>query len=542
MRKLFGIIVGIVVGLSLVATPAHAASDDFEFKSFTADYYLGRDSENRSTLRTVERLTANFPNPNQNHGIERAIPKSYDGHSVSLKIESVTNDQGVPVPYTTYSSNDNQVVRIGDKDIYVDGIQTYQLTYTQRDVTKNFTSVDEFYWDTNGTEWRQPFESVRATVHIDSAIAGALDGNTSCYRGLSGSKTSCTISQSGSTLQASESNLGPGENVTFAIGFKAGTFAVYQQTLAERLLGMWLISMVVTGIIGVLALFWIGMRYSQRSNRTNEIGAIVPEYIPPKNASILLSEQMSDGTRAAMTAQIIDLSVRHYFKLYQTQGKSLLKSAEYELEIVKSIDDLRKEERQFVTTLFGAASTAVGSRFEMKKLKSDYKVAAQLRKDTKALSELVKGEYELRHADVRQSRWFTRTGWITLGFGVITLSPALLIAGIVSLVCATQLRPLTDAGLDLRRYLAGLKLYIGVAEEERLKLLQSPEGAEKTGVKSPDNTKQLVRLYERVLPYAVLFGQEKEWNKQLGQYYEQNGSQPDWYSGHTAFNAALFAS
>ncbi len=124
----------------------------------------------------------------------------------------------------------------------------------------------------------------------------------------------------------------------------------------------------------------------------------------------------------------------------------------------------------------------------------------------------------------------------------MTLSPVLLIAGIVSLVCASQLQPLTDSGLDLRRYLAGLKLYIGVAEEERLKLLQSPEGAEKSGVGSVDNAKQLVKLYERVLPYAVLFGQEKDWSKQLGQYYEQNGSQPDWYSGHTAFSAALFAS
>ena len=35
---------------------------------------------------------------------------------------------------------------------------------------------------------------------------------------------------------------------------------------------------------------------------------------------------------------------------------------------------------------------------------------------------------------------------------------------------------LTDKGLALRRYLAGLKMYIEVAETERLKMLQSPEG------------------------------------------------------------------
>ena len=73
-------------------------------------------------------------------------------------------------------------------------------------------------------------------------------------------------------------------------------------------------------------------------------------------------------------------------------------------------------------------------------------------------------------------------------------------------------------------------------------MLQSPEGAAKVGVVDGTDEKKLVTLYERVLPYAILFGQEKEWSKQLGRYYEQSGSAPDWYSGTGAFNAALFAS
>lgn len=74
-------------------------------------------------------------------------------------------------------------------------------------------------------------------------------------------------------------------------------------------------------------------------------------------------------------------------------------------------------------------------------------------------------------------------------------------------------------------------------------MLQSPEGAEKTQVDTAD-PKKLVRLYERVLPYAVLFGQEKEWNKQLGSHYQSTGQQPDWYTGASlaAFNAASFSS
>ena len=62
------------------------------------------------------------------------------------------------------------------------------------------------------------------------------------------------------------------------------------------------------------------------------------------------------------------------------------------------------------------------------------------------------------------------------------------------------------------------------------------------GFDASGDEKKLIKLYERVLPYAVLFGQEKEWSKQIGHYYEQAGEQPDWYSGAGAFSAIAFAS
>jgi uncharacterized membrane protein len=52
----------------------------------------------------------------------------------------------------------------------------------------------------------------------------------------------------------------------------------------------------------------------------------------------------------------------------------------------------------------------------------------------------------------------------------------------------------------------------------------------------------VVKLYEKLLPYAVLLGLETEWAKVLGTYYENLGSSPEWYGGSTAFNAGLFAS
>ena len=68
-------------------------------------------------------------------------------------------------------------------------------------------------------------------------------------------------------------------------------------------------------------------------------------------------------------------------------------------------------------------------------------------------------------------------------------------------------------GLEVSRYMDGLKLYIKMAEAERMKMLQSVEGADT----SPEG---VVHLYEKLLPYAAVFGLEKSWLKEMEKYYK----------------------
>lgn len=543
MKRAFGGVLFGILALFVMAHPVHADTDDFRFSSFEADYYLGSDSEARSTLKTVERLTAEFPNFDQNHGIERAIPKDYDGHSTSLKIISVADGAGKPLPYSTYETNGNLVLRIGDKDTYVRGTQQYLISYTQRDVTRVFgdTQRDEFYWDTNGTLWPQPFDRVVARVHVSDSLMSTYTSEMACYWGAEGSTKRCDSTRSGDTITAQANNLGPYENMTVALGFTLGTFRGYEPSLWDKIVGVWILSLIVTSAIGFGAIFWTSFRYSRASNRTKDMGSIAPEYIPPKDTNILLSAKIGDDTRADTTATLIDLAVRHYVTITQTKEKSLWHQAEYDLEIVKPVDTLSSEERDFIRTLFGG--TTVGTKLETKTLKNNYTLSSKLIKNSQELDKRIKAGYGLRAKDSSASRPFRVAGLVMLVVGVLTLSPLLLIAALVAYICAWQLKPLTDKGLDLRRYLAGLKMYIEMAEKDRIKALQSPEAVGKTGVSiGGEKDKKLVHLYERTVPYAILFGQEKEWNKQLTVLYEENHSSPSWYAGHSAFNAAVFTS
>ena len=67
MKRFFFGIVAVMVLLVGFGSTAQAANN-FTISNYTVDMELGRDSEQRSTLRTKLTITANFP-PRQNHGI-----------------------------------------------------------------------------------------------------------------------------------------------------------------------------------------------------------------------------------------------------------------------------------------------------------------------------------------------------------------------------------------------------------------------------------------------------------------------------------------
>ena len=97
------------------ATGVTTGVQDFEFASYSADFYLDRDSAGHSTLKTVETFVATFPETDQNHGMQRAIPTQYQGAPTDLSVDSVTDAQGNPRPFTT-QTDDNGFLVVTSRD------------------------------------------------------------------------------------------------------------------------------------------------------------------------------------------------------------------------------------------------------------------------------------------------------------------------------------------------------------------------------------------------------------------------------------------
>lgn len=75
MKKLFlGLILSSFIAFGVNCGICVASADNFNIKTFDADYELGRDNEGRSSLKATWRITADFP-PNQNHGIAPTFVK-----------------------------------------------------------------------------------------------------------------------------------------------------------------------------------------------------------------------------------------------------------------------------------------------------------------------------------------------------------------------------------------------------------------------------------------------------------------------------------
>src|SRR5690606_9648902 len=178
-------------------------------------------------------------------------PKTYKDQGLGLTVLSVTDASGHSYPYSTSTSNDNLVLKIGDAASFVHGAATYNISYSLKNVVSFESDHDVLYWDVNGTDWNQPFGRVTARIHIPADIANELQDRQLCFTGSYGStEQNCSMQRSQTadetvvTVQAN--NLSASENLSFVLAFNTGTFA--KDKMAEFI--KWLIvGLIVAAIV-----------------------------------------------------------------------------------------------------------------------------------------------------------------------------------------------------------------------------------------------------------------------------------------------------
>jgi uncharacterized membrane protein YgcG len=546
VAALLAVLAALAIPLGL-AGPAHAGVDDFAFRSFDAVYRLSTDADGRSVLRTTETLVAEFPDRDQNRGIRRELVAGYDGHPTGLRVLSVTDEAGNPRAYESDSDDGALVLTIAD-DGFVRGAQTYVIDYEQHDVTRAYadTGAEEFYWDVNGLGWAQPFGRVTATVEIAPDLLPRLTGDADAASGPAGADGPAEITRTAEGFRASADDLGPREGLSLSIGFTPGTFTPRDSSF---LAAPWPSLSLAGALLALAAAAGAVVLRRRRLADAPGRGIVVAEYDPPEDVGLLVSSVISGNAARATTALLLDLAVRGAVRILERDDG---RKPSFALELVDPSRVTDPDERRFVAAVFGDGAGA-GAVKDLKR--TDAKAATRIQKLMTAVRKRTVTDGLRKPIPVRPIVLLLVAASLgmaaAIAFAVLALVGAygglvvvaFLVAGVVGLtvtIVAVARHPLTERGVALRDHLAGLREFIRLAEADRIRMLQSPEGAERRDL--PRDDRDVLRLTEELLPYAAMFGQERKWGDELGRRYEHERSRPGWYAGQSPFAPAAFAS
>ena len=279
----------------------------------------------------------------------------------------------------------------------------------------------------------------------------------------------------------------------------------------------------------------------------------VVQYAPERNSTVLRDALLIDADRRAASAALIDLAVKRKVRLIAGSGRRDPIGVEVEPGVV-----FTSEELALLDALFGADHTSG----RVRRFSSDRRAL------TGRIKTLLLGiEDALARDGLTTER---RVGWpggtlrllaylgmlveaLLIVFALLNNSWPALVVTLVALVATIATIFVTPAwwrkyrpeGQAKREHLAGLSRYLALAEADRLRVLQSPSGAElradvpgaaipagqasrgsasaagPTATAHPAETappaepRVRFHLHERLLPYAVLFGLEREWVAKL---------------------------
>jgi uncharacterized membrane protein len=533
---------------------------DFTISSFTSEYYLSKNNKGISELDVTEYITANFENLNTNHGILRALPMEYNGINLNLKINQVINETNSSSSYSTYKQNNNLVLKIGDASQFVNGPNTYKISYKMNNVITEYDGYQELFWNINGTNWQQPIDKLSAKISVANELKNSFNNQLNCYSGAFGvSEKNCTISnQNGSILVNNSRPLLAGENVSFVIGFKPNSFKIDAfaalQSKARKVLPFILAPLIIVSFFVLLIVQW-----ARKGRDSKGKGLIIPQYTPFKPLSVLESQTLLNETlsQKGITAQIISLAVNKTLTINEVKsnkkllGLSMGSNTDY-LLVLNQIPNLQDESSIMVLKMLFGDTLAIGQQVKLADLKDKaYKEVAVMSKSVP--KKLFEKGYFTSNPDSAFTVYLKPSlilalcfilfviicamlGFIAFPEGAIFLIFPLVLSLITFNVIASKIMPAKSAlGTNAKEYLLGLKEYIKLAEADRLKYLQSPEGAKEYGAYDQNTTK--IKLFEKLLPYAIIFGLEKEWANSFKDIYTQP---PDWYQGNwSTFNTGV---
>lgn len=489
-----------------------------------------------SNLEIEEKIEYNF-GAEEKHGIFREIPIKYKrgqaNYNLRISDIRVTDEAGQKYKFSVFRSRGYVKIKIGDKDKFVTGQKTYIISYKVKRAINYFDDHDELYWNVTGNEWSVAIEKAKTRTAFSNFRVKYEDLQSTCFAGSFGSAQNCEYSKPYcgpdrycQQIVFEQKNLSPGQGLTIVVGWPKGLVKKPSviQSFLYILQDNWILLLPIVVFVIMLSLWF------KRGRDPKGRGTIIAQYEPPDNLTPVEVGTVIDEKvdKKDISAEIIYLAVKGYLKIIRLEGGGLFKTKDYELQKLKDENGLPNDfDKKLMESLFGSKNS-----IKLSDVKKDFNFYKDITETIEKIYQSVvnKNYFEKNPNKVKTIYiiigviiWFFGflSRFIFGGFGMVSG----FIAGLIVIIFGIFMPVKTRKGVLVKEHILGLKEYLSVAEKERLSFHNAPE-------KNPEH-------FERLLPYAMALGVEKEWAKQFEGIYNQ---QPNWYAGSVSggFSVAVF--
>ena len=511
-----------VLSVFAVPQPEARADSGWSIRAFDVKIAINHDA----SIEVTETIDADFHMPK--HGILREIPVRYavgmHQYALRVKLEEVSDGEGHNYQSSVSHEENLMRIRIGSPDFTVQGLKRYRLRYrVERAILWEGNHAWEqgnyavLRWNATGTEWQVPIEAAKVTV----ILPADLDDSQVTYDAWTGSfgaheKNFRKRRVDGRTLDFTAGPLRPREGITVEISMPSD--AIARPGWAKEL-SWWLVDNFPYAIFPATLAFCF-FSWFVRGRDLPGMGSIVvnyeaPDGLTPAEVGTLVDERVD---MRDISASIIDLAVRGYLKIEEVKSNSWFSSgSDYRFIKLKEPKELKGFEQKLFNKIFADGDTVLLSDLREK----FFPVISQVRSDLyRSLSKdhffdgnpnTVRGTFLvlglLLLAAVLGAACLIQVGLIGRVFPV-----PVIIAGVLSalaIVITSRVMPRkTRKGRIAWEKIAGLQEYIRRAEVDDIKE-QERQG-----------------IFERLLPYAIVFGLSKRWGKAFENLYREP---PHWY-------------
>jgi uncharacterized membrane protein len=471
-----------------------------KIKNFDVEIRINKDS----SFLVKESIVYDF-GKNLKHGIYREIPLK----NIKIKVLKVVDEFDNPYPFKTTKEGDSLKIKIGNPEKLITGQHTYTIFYQVFRGLGFFSDHDELYWNVTGNEWEVPIEKSQVLIFFPEKIP-AENLKLDCFTGYFGSKEKdCDfkINKDDNIIFESKRNFSPREGFTIVLGWPKGI--IDQPSIFQKLLlsfeSYW------PFLIPIFVFGYLFKEWWEKGKDPKIKKPIVVQYEPPNNlrpaeVDLIMNQKVQPKDIAAT---LLDLAVRGFIKIRQVKMGAIFKE-DYELIKLKDADEtLSDYERELLSVVPSQGTILLSS------LKKDLSFSKIIEIMDKVYFRISSLEYFL--ADPKK----VVRKWSIVGMAIIFISfiflfnffylfLSLLTAGILFLIFSLFMPKRTEKGTEVYWQLLGFKEYINTAEKYRAQFYEKED------------------IFEKYLPYAVVFGLTKKWARAFEGIYQKP---PSWYEG-----------